>query len=289
MQGFGQVGQQLPHPASLRENLADGGDRGCGIVARQPLEYGVHMALLHAAEHVAHIGLEQFAAAGQGLVEQAQAVAHAAVGGPGQQFDGGVLSLDSLGFENPAHLTADLFGIEAPQVELQAARENGHRDLLRIGGRQHELDVLGRLLERFQQCVEAVPGEHVDFVDQVDLEAPPRRCVLDVVENLARIVDLGARGGINLEEVDETSLVDRHAVLALPARGAGDALLAIERLGQDARDGRLAHTPGSGEQKGMVHPALGKTVAEHLDDVGLTDQLGEITGTPLSGKYLITH
>ena len=41
-------------------------------------------------------------------------------------------------------------GVER-ELEVLRARPDGRRDLQRIGGREHEHDVLGRLLERLQQ------------------------------------------------------------------------------------------------------------------------------------------
>ena len=103
------------------------------------------------------------------------------------------------------------------QVELQAARQHGHRNLLRVGRRQHELDVLGRLLERLQHRVERGLRQHVHFVDQVDLVAADRRRVARVVEDLAHVVDAGVRRGVELEQVDEAAGVD------VDARGADAA------------------------------------------------------------------
>ena len=144
---------------------------------------------------------------------------------------------------------------QPPQVELQAARQHGHRQLLRIGGREQELDVRRRLLERLQQRVERVRREHVHFVDQVDLVAAARRRVLHVVEQLARVVDLGARGRVHFEQVDEAARVDVAAGAALAAGLRRHALLAVQRLGEDARDRGLADAARAGEQERVVDAA----------------------------------
>jgi len=47
------------------------------------------------------------------------------------------------------------------QIELQAARQDRDRNLLRIGGRQHELDVFRRFLQRLQHRVEGRFRQHV--------------------------------------------------------------------------------------------------------------------------------
>ena len=78
------------------------------------------------------------------------------------------------------------------------------------------------------------------LVDQVHLVAPPGGRVLHVIEQVAGIVDLGLRRGIDLDEVDETPLVDLPARAARAAGFRSDALLAIQGLRQDARDRGLA-------------------------------------------------
>ena len=97
------------------------------------------------------------------------------------------------------------------QVELQAARQHRHRDLLRIGRREHELHVLRRLLERLQHRVEGVAREHVHFVDDVDLVAAGGRRVQRVLEQLAHVVDLRVGRRVELDQVDEAPGVDLGA------------------------------------------------------------------------------
>ncbi len=56
------------------------------------------------------------------------------------------------------------------EVEPLAAREDRNGDLRRLGRAEDELHMLGWLFQRLQQGVEGLLGEHVDFVDDVDLE-----------------------------------------------------------------------------------------------------------------------
>ena len=178
---------------------------------------------------------------------------------------------------------------QAPQVELQAARQHRDRQLLRIGGREQELHVRRRLLERLQQRVEGVRRQHVHFVDQVDLVASARRRVLHVVEQLARVVDLGARGRVDFEQVDETAGVDVDTGRALAARRRRHAGLAVQRLGEDAGDGRLADAARAGEQERVVDAARIERVGERAADVVLTDELVERARAPFAGEDEVTH
>jgi hypothetical protein len=114
------------------------------------------------------------------------------------------------------------------QVELQTARQHRGRQFLRVGGRQQELDVRRRLFEGFQQRIETVPGQHVHLVDEVYLVARAGGRVLNIIQQLARILDPGARGGIDFDQVDETALVDLKAGTALATGLGTDAALAVE-------------------------------------------------------------
>ena len=63
----------------------------------------------------------------------------------------------------------------------------------------------------------------MDFVDEIDLKAAAGRRVLDVIQQVAGIFDFGARGGVNLNQIDKTPLFNFPAVITHAAGGGGDA------------------------------------------------------------------
>jgi hypothetical protein len=114
----------------------------------------------------------------------------------------------------------------------------------------------GRLFQRLQQRVEGVLGEHVHFVDDIDLVARRDGGIAYRLDDLAHVVDAGVGSGVHLDHVDVAALGDRLARLALPARVDRRAALpirpdAIERLGNEPRGGGLADTAHAGHQEGM--------------------------------------
>ena len=129
----------------------------------------------------------------------------------------------------------------------------------------------------------------MDLVDDVDLVAAPRRCVLHGFEQFAHVVHAGARGGVDLDHVDESALVHVHATAAFATGLRGHTRLTVQALGQDAGDGGLANTAGAGEQEGVVQSFLVDAVDQGTGYVFLADQLVERAGTPLAGEYLVTH
>ena len=90
------------------------------------------------------------------MIRQTERIAQATVRCTGQQLQGARLVDNVLFVENVFQLSTDLFNVQRLQMELQTARQNRHRQLLRIGGRQQEFHMRRRLFQRFQQGVEAV-------------------------------------------------------------------------------------------------------------------------------------
>ena len=60
----------------------------------------------------------------------------------------------------------------------------------------------------FSIALNADAREHVHFVDDVDLEAPARRRVQRVLEQLAHVVDLRVGRGVELDQIDEAARID---------------------------------------------------------------------------------
>ncbi len=173
------------------------------------------------------------------------------------------------------------------QIELQAARQHRDRNLLRVGGGEDELDVAWRLFQRLQHRVEGVVGQHMHFVDHVDLEASDRRRVDRLVEQLGHLVDAAVRCRVHLDVVDEAARIDLGAGLADAAGLRGDAAVAvrpgaIQGLGQDARQRGLADAARTGKQVGVMQPLLFQRMRERAHHVLLADQRGEIPGAPFA-------
>ena len=127
------------------------------------------------------------------------------------------------------------------------------------------------------------------FVDQIDLEAPTARRILHVVEQLTGVFDLGAAGGVHFDQVDETALIDLPTHRTGATRRGADAGFTVQALGDDSRDGGLAHAASAGEQIGMVQTLAVQGVDQGFEHMGLADHFAERARTPFTCKNLITH
>src|SRR6185437_1051024 len=67
------------------------------------------------------------------------------------------------------------------------------------------------------------------------------------------------------------------------------ALLAIQRLRENPRDGSLADATRAGEEIRVMHAPRIQRVRQCLDDVLLPDQFIELLRAPFAGENLIAH
>src|SRR5690606_37341506 len=95
----------------------------------------------------------------------------------------------TLAFEDFPQLFDEFRRAKAVEVKTLAARGNGRRNLVRLGGGKDKDDVGRRLLQDLQEGVEGLVGQHVDFVDDVDFVPAVRRRVVHPVPDLAYLVD----------------------------------------------------------------------------------------------------
>ena len=105
----------------------------------------------------------------------------------------------------------------------------------------------------------------------------------------AGVVDAAVRCGINLDHIESCrSGPGTPTVLAFPAgfpSGLGlPASLAVQGHGENPRRGRLAHTPGPGQQVAVADAILHDRAAQYGRNVVLHEKIAETAGTVLAGE-----
>ena len=148
------------------------------------------------------------------LIQQRQPVAHRTLGGAHDERERPRLDLHPFLRGDPFEMALQQLALDPPQIEALTAGEHRDRDLAHFGGGEDEDRLRRRLLQRLQQAVEGLLGEHVHFVDDVDLVARGARGVPDAVHDLADVVDAGAGRRVHLEHVDVPPFGDRDTRLA---------------------------------------------------------------------------
>ena len=245
---------------------------------------------VHGAQHAGYLVLVDIAFAERNrLVGQTEGVTHTALCRPAQLPQRRHFVLNAFSVQNGFQIANNALRRHVLETELQTTRQHSDRQLLRIGGCQQEFDVLWRLFQRFQQGVEAVGREHVHFVDQVNLVAASRRCVLDVVEQFAGVLNLGTGGSIHFDQINKTAFGNLTTGRTFATRTRANALFAVEALGKNSGNGGFTDPTGTGKQIGMVQTLLVKGVDQRSQDVLLANHFVEELWPPFTCKYLITH
>ena len=142
-----------------------------------------------------------------------------------------------------------------------------------------------RLFQRFEQRVEGLAREHVNFIDDVDLVAAPRRPHGNVLPQLADLVDAAIAGGIDLDHIHILSGRHRVAGVAGVARLGCRSLHAFQRLGEDPGGARFAHATGAGEEIRMPDPARYDRPGEPASDVLLPYEFVKPLGPIAPGDH----
>ena len=156
-----------------------------------------------------------------------------------------------------------------------------------MGRGEHEGDELGRLLERLEERVPGVLRDLVRLVEDVDLAAEVGRGVVDPLAELADVADAAVGRRVDLDQVEGPALADRDARRARVARVAVAQVRAVEGLGEDPGERRLAG-PARPDEEDRVRDAVGANrVAEGLDDRPLADDLREGLGAPAAIEGLV--
>ena len=182
-----------------------------------------------------------------------------------------------------------LVGLDPAKIEALAARQDGDGDLADLGGGEDEFRVRRRLLQRLQEGVERLLGQHVDLVDDVDLVSRRDRRIADAIDDLANVVDAGMRRRIHLEHVHMPRFHDGFAMDAqvrhVDRRRAGAVgLLVIETPGQNARRRGFADASNACEHPGLRDAAGLERIRQGADHRLLADQILERAGAVFAGQ-----
>ena len=108
----------------------------------QGLDQTEHMRAVRTTQHLAHSCFLQLAPTiGNGLIGQAQGIAHGTACGTGQQAQGLWLRINVFLAQHMTQVLQHSLGGHGAQVELQAARQNCDRHFLRVGRGEHKFQI----------------------------------------------------------------------------------------------------------------------------------------------------
>ena len=226
------------------------------------------------------------------LIQQGNRIAHRAFGSAGDQRQCIVGDFDIFQRRHLAQIGDSVFGLHPPEVKPLATRQNRHRNFANLGGGKDEFHMLGRFFQRFKQGIEGIGGQHMHFVDDIDLIARTGGAVMHAFDNLADIANPGAAGSIHFHHINVAAFGDGNAGFAHTAgfyRRATFSIWpdAIHAFGDDPRGGGFADPAHTRHHKSMRNPVGFKRVFQRAYHRFLADKIGEGCRAVLTCQNLI--
>lgn len=139
------------------------------------------------------------------------------------------------------------------------------------------------LFQCFEEGIEGLRGEHMDFIDGIYLERALGRSVAHCLAQFSNVVDSTVGSPVDFEHIHRIALGDFSAIGTLVARAQKRFSLTIEGFGQDTGNGCLADSPRTRKKIRMSDASRTYRVLQSLGYVRLTDDVIKRLGTPFPG------
>ncbi len=283
MEQHAQIADQLPvklmHILATFGRFGDEPEASPGIALRQRIDQ-LRQALIPAqTQDAAHrVGRHDVRATGiaiqRELVEQTLGIPQAAGRLARDERQRLILDGEALPVADRAKPPDRAGQWNAAKVKSLAAGGDRVRKLVRLGGRQDELHMRRRLFQRLEEGVERVPGELMRLIDNVELHPQLGRRVLDLLAQVANVIDPAIRRRVDLDNVDRRAGVDRIAGSTVIAGTIGRIRIeAVDGFGEQARGAGLPGAARTAEEVRVRHPIERDRVLQRACDVLLTYQL----------------
>ena len=263
-------------------DLVDHREDRRAVARGERLDHLVEQGLGGEAEQVGGqlVGHARLARTAEQLVEHGQRVARRPRPGPDDERQGGRLDRHALLGRQLGEVVAQQPRRDQPEGVVVGARADRRQHLVGLGRGEDEAQVRRRLLDQLEQGVEALRGDHVGLVDDVDLVAVAHRCEERLLAQVARVVHTTVGGRVDLDDVHRPRAAAGQlaTAVALAARVRDRSLHTVEGAGEDAGRRRLAAAAWTGEEIGVVDPVGRERGPERLRHVVLPDDLLEGLG-----------
>lgn len=164
-------------------------------------------------------------------------------------------------------------------LEIVTLRPGDDRigNLMDFGRRQNEFDVLRRFFQCFQESIESSFGKHMHLVYDIDFVWRLRRLELGPLDHITDIVDSRIGSGIDLDDVQETSVLRIETILTCATRiPIVCERKAVHSFCKDACHRRFPCSTGSMEKISTDGTVLQKGILQNLPDKGLSEKGMEV-------------
>ena len=286
---FQQLRQDLLHFLALFQQLAQGIQGPGKIFLADPGHQFPELFPAHQAQDLSDRFRRHRTGHDTALVQQAQGIPEPPVRLDGHETQSFRFRLDMAAFGHLLQVFRDFIHRGPAEIEPLTPGQDGVQDFLGFRGSQDEHHMFRRFLQGFQQRIEGVGGDHVDFVDDVHLVAAGSGSKIHLLPEFPDFIDAPVGRGVDFHHIPAGPLRDFPAVAALIAGMSCGPLFTVQGLGQDPGRTGLPGTPGTGKQIGMGNSPGFQGVGQSFLDGRLPHQIVKILGAPGPVQCYVCH
>ena len=285
-----KVGGDGGHALAQITKSGERGERFARVAREDMFRQSEQLEGIGGAEHFEHAGVIYFArAVADAHIRDGQRIAHTPPPRRRDEAHGVGLRLGSDVGKDLRKPLLDEHERQKMEIKPQTARHDGRGDLLHLGGREDEYGMSGRLLEGLEKRVVGALGQHVDFVDDVDLVASHGGREIDLVGELPHLIHRIVGRRVDLEDIETGRRSERFAHIALAARRPVPRCEAVDGAGEYLGDRSLARAARPREEIGVRDGTRLYLIAERPHDMFLPDDLVESRGAVSAVKRCVSH
>ncbi|OPZ23275.1 MAG: hypothetical protein BWZ03_00573 [bacterium ADurb.BinA186] len=195
-----------------------------------------------------------------------------------------IVDIDFLCLGDLLKVFAKIFFADTVKIKALCAGDYCRRHFVSFCCCQNKNCMGRRLFKRFKKGIKGFLGQHMNFIDDVNLELCFGRRELNIFPKLADLVDASIGCGIDLNHIYRfagKNIAARFTLIAwLRIKFAAllfriDNHLAIRNLGDQAGSCRLAGTPRAGEKICMSDLAVLNRLKQGIANMILSNKIAE--------------
>ena len=188
---------------------------------------------------------------GHAHIQNAERITHGAFGGPRHQLQRFRFGSHVKLVQCFLHAADHQLRRNTPEIIPLHPGQDGGGQLLGFGSRQNKDHMGRRFLQRFQKRVEGGGGQHVNFVDDVDLVFSHLGGIAHLFQQFADVIHAVVGGCVQLQHVHGAFGLNGAADLALAAGIAVIGIQAVDGPAHQLGHGGFARSAAAAEQIGM--------------------------------------
>ena len=268
-----QLLSQLPGIYSRLQGTVDFGQRLPDITINNAVKNLNQTASIRRPQQPMDVGIGNvFTAKRQKLLEQRLTVAHRPCRTSCQYGNRVIVDFHAFLQGDFPEPSLDILGSDGRKIEPLTTRQYRDWHFLRVCRAKNELHMLWRFFQRLQQRVERGYRQHVDFVDDIDLEASSAWPNVDVGTKMPDLLNPAVACPVDFHHIDVFTRCNAQTDVTLITGFRSGTFDTVQRLPKNSCGGCFPNSSGPGEKIGVPNTIGFDRIPQGQSNLSLANQ-----------------